>query len=507
MIEAHVQAAKEAMAPDVRADYPQTAAAGELWSFVSAFGLALFYLATSIYIASHRLLWIDEIVTVYVARVPHWATIWTALGHAMDSLPPGYYMVVRLFESLFGRNQIGARLPSALAMAAGLLITFDCARRLTNGLYGLVAFSLLPCSFLPYFGYEARPYAIYFMFSALALWIWTCTQPDNKRGAILFGITLCLAVTIHYYAVLILVPYVVWEFYRWRPVRPLSAKLTAGILGAVVPAVVLSPLILSFAHRFAANFWARPSLFAPRWVYSELFPDGLLLLALAMLWIVLRPSLEAHPEPPQSAESIGWLFLCVPLVGFALAEVKTHAFLARYFICVLPGVAVALACWMGRNFRNNYRVPVGILLLLVAMGAAKQLQAARHPEAIAPVQPQAKVRQYLRLEDALVKDGRKFIVFSNSWVFLESRYYSRHAEECVFLLDATPTSSSSLGVNLAIGLAEYYPLHFWRLDKLKEHARDAALIEPSPGTVEALQQAGFQMQTRFDKPLEVVYPE
>src|SRR5271157_5373455 len=142
------------------------------WILLAAALLAAFYFTTSIYIASHRLFWFDEFFTVRIAQLPAWTMIWTALSHAADSLPPFYYMLVRTFGTLFGPSEVIARLPSALAMVAGLLLTFDCARRLTDGLHGLISLSVLTCTFLPYYGYEARSYAIYFMFASLGLWVW-----------------------------------------------------------------------------------------------------------------------------------------------------------------------------------------------------------------------------------------------------------------------------------------------------------------------------------------------
>ena len=89
-------------------------------------------------------------------------------------------MVVRVFDSLFGPGDVAARLPSAIAMVIGLLVIFDCTRRLTDGLHGLIAMSVATCSFLPYYGYEARSYAIYFMLAALSLWVWTYTGASQE---------------------------------------------------------------------------------------------------------------------------------------------------------------------------------------------------------------------------------------------------------------------------------------------------------------------------------------
>src|SRR5271157_3483638 len=152
--------------------------------------------------------------------------------HAGSRWPaPIYFMVVRIFDNFFGHTDFSVRLPSALAMTAGLLLTFDCARRLTDGLHGLIALSVLSCSFLPYYGHEARSYALYFMFASLALWIWAYDKDGSRLGAVYFGAAIFLAVGMHYYAILCLVPYAVWEAWNWKPWRLPSHKMIGGLLG------------------------------------------------------------------------------------------------------------------------------------------------------------------------------------------------------------------------------------------------------------------------------------
>src|ERR1700685_2800852 len=109
-----------------------------IWSFVAAAMLACFYLVTSLYIASHRLLWIDEVLTALTTRLPGYAETWRAFSRGADGLPPTYFMLMRPFDALFQHSDFGLRVPSALAMTAGMLLTFDCARRLTDGLHGLI---------------------------------------------------------------------------------------------------------------------------------------------------------------------------------------------------------------------------------------------------------------------------------------------------------------------------------------------------------------------------------
>jgi len=477
-----------------------------VWSFAAAAALAAFYFATSVYIASHRLYWFDELFIVRIAQLPSVTAMWQALAHASDTMPPGYHLLMRILGKGFGYREVAMRAPSALAMIAGLLLTFDCARRLTDGLHGLIALSLLTCSFLPYYGYEARPYAFYFMLSALAFWIWTCTREDSNWSAFFFGAVLCLAVTMHYYAVLNIVPYALWEMVRWKPGKRPSRKLIAGLVGVALPAALLSPLAMAFARQFSSNFWAHPSFYELRAAFAELFPDGLFLLALMTIWIVLlRPGDErAVVEPMPPAESLGWFFLCIPLVGFVVAELETKAFLIRYFIGMLPGLAVAFSCLSWRRFHNDYRVSAGILVLLAGWGAASQWAVVRHPESIDPFGQQTATRQYLRLEGRLHDDGKRFILFNNPMLHLEATHYSQHPDEVVLLLAEDGTEEVPT-VRVQQNLSQYSPLQFWKLDDLRGHARETALVDPAPETLEAMRQAGFQVAVRFSKPIEVVY--
>ena len=108
-----------------------------------------------------------------------------------------------------------------------------------------------------------------------------------------------------------------------------------------MPVLLLSPLILSFSRKFAGGYWNRPSFLELRAIYSQLFPDGLFLLALMAVWIALSNADSSDKDETvvpgmRSAEAIGWLFLGIPLAAFVIAEWKTNAFYSRYFIGVLP---------------------------------------------------------------------------------------------------------------------------------------------------------------------------
>ena len=485
---------------------PSRAFSAERYSPMIAIGGAVFYLATSIYIAFHRLYWFDELFIVRIAQLPSATAMWQALAHASDTMPPGYHLLMRVVGRVFGYSEVGMRLPSAFAMVVGLLLTFDCTRRLTDGLHGLAAFSALTCSLLPYYGYEARPYALYFMLSALALWLWVCTPDDSKWEAVCFGVVLCVSVSMHYYAALGIIPYLLWELVGWKPGRSVPLKLVAGVIGVGLSGAILAPLAMAFSRQFTHDFWAFPSLFKLREGFFELFPDSLFLLALIMIWITFRGfRQDARIIKSQNpAEALGWLFFCIPLVGFVVAELKTNAFLIRYFIGVLPGIAVAFSCLLWRNFRSSRHVSVGVVALLMAWGVANQWTTVRHPEEIDPFGQQTATRRYLQLESSVLSNGKQFILFDNPMLHLEAKHYSQHPEQCILLLRKGSTEDLATA-RVQVNLSQYSPLRFWNFEDLRRHARQTALVDPAPETLQAIRQAGLQVDVRDSKPVEIVY--
>jgi hypothetical protein len=478
------------------------------WSLIAVALLIAFYLATSIQVASHRLFWFDEIFTAVISRLANWSTMSEALK-ADNNMPLPYFLVVHLFDKFFGHTEVAARLPSALGMTVGLVIAFDCARRLTDGRHGLIAVSFLTCSFLPYFGYEARSYGISFMFAALLFWVWTHTKDRKISSALLFGSVIFMGVIFHYYFVLCLVPYAAWEASRWRPWRLPSLKLVAGVLGIGCAAVVLARQIFG-AHRYSASFWSKPSLYLLRETFSGIFPDFVFLFALVMVLIAWVAATEERtiPLPPMSsAEGAGWLSLSIPFAGYVLAKLVTNAFVDRYFIGMLPGIAVAFACLIWRHFRDTRIVPIGIFLLLSVVGIYRQVEVVRHPESIDPFSQQTQTRQMLRLEHDLRNDGKRFFVFSTGMLYFPAHFYSQHPEEYVLLVGSDRDLEVGNTLRYVVSLGRYYPVQTWNMEDLKKHVRETAFIQPLPSDLKAMKEVGFQPVMRFTQPVGVAYLE
>ena len=108
-------------------------------AIVLAVVLSIFFLCISLYIGRQRILWFDEIITALISGQSWPGDVLQILKTGADQQPLPFYGLVKLSGRLLGLGAFSLRLPSALAMFASLLVVFDCTRRLTNGLYGLIA--------------------------------------------------------------------------------------------------------------------------------------------------------------------------------------------------------------------------------------------------------------------------------------------------------------------------------------------------------------------------------
>ncbi|MGH9679745.1 MAG: glycosyltransferase family 39 protein [Candidatus Acidiferrales bacterium] len=464
------------------------------WHWPLALLFASFYVFSSLYISAHRMLWFDEILTALVSRLPNWRVLWKALTEIEEQTPPLYFLITRAFDQMFHHADIGLRVPSALALGAGLLFTFDTARRLTDGLYGLIAMSLLATPFVTYYGYEARAYAIYFLFAAIALWLWVFTEAGNPVAAAAFGAVFLIGVAIHYYFILCLLPFGVMALAQRRIFHP---KVMAAAAGAMVSLAVLYPQIANsrnFANTISA-VWA-PSISGLFAAYREFLPNTILLAAALAIGFVVyfRPR---HPRAASisAGERVSWLFLALPLAAYLLGHLVTHSFHDRYVIGAGPGIAVGLTCLLWRYCREWRHLSAALLLVFGGYAVTQQLHTLRNIDHIRSDSGdyQERTREVLAIEDPLLREGKRHVVLFWDVEYLETWYYSKHRSlyECI-------TSEKRWTIQ------KYVPLQFVTAEVVNGNAPETALINPTPAMGQALARAGLRLKVLFAQPQTVV---
>ena len=155
--------------------------------------------------ASQRLLWNDELFTLYTSQLAS-VDIFKALATGLDLHPPAGYFVLKATTLTFGDGLVQARLCALAGFALACLAIGRFVGRAAGALPGTVAM-LIPFVTGAYdYAFEARPYAPMLGLSAVALVCWQATSGPRRRVALVaLGLTIATLVSFHYFGTLLVV--------------------------------------------------------------------------------------------------------------------------------------------------------------------------------------------------------------------------------------------------------------------------------------------------------------
>jgi len=313
--------------------------------------------------------WVDEMATAFVVR--HGAAE-PSLKVAPQVPASIYYVLPGIAERLFGGSEVAYRLPSVLAMAAGLLLIARIAAKLIHP--DAAWFVAIVCLFLRDFNYQAadaRPYALGTLVASASLWL-LIRWLDSARwtDAILFVGVASLLWRVH----LIFWPlYLVFALYtmvrligadtsvRWPKAAAVFALLGVALLPVLVQA-------LSLFREAGAHVVAPPPSVADlaRSLKPGLVAAVAAAAALMSLWF--RKRLVVHAVSWAALSLVlGW-WLCHPLCLFAFSRMTGNSvFLSRYLFVALPGVALAGTAIAAVFLPAQYWKPAAALGLAVLL--------------------------------------------------------------------------------------------------------------------------------------------
>jgi 4-amino-4-deoxy-L-arabinose transferase-like glycosyltransferase len=352
--------------------------------------VALFLLLTAVLslLWSHaRLMSKDEFLSFYSDGVATFKQVLLVqLHHPISLDPPTYHLLSHLSMDLIGRNAIALRLPALAGFLLFQLCLFFFVRRLAGDRAAVIAMAvpLLTASFR--YSLEGRPYGLLLGLYALSLLCWQIATLDDgvRRSRLLplIGLTLsiALALTSHYFGVLILIPVSLGEL-----ARILSRKrLDFGVLAALMLGLASVGLILPFQKALMAYrqhyYIAGVNLHDISQGYRELFlryttwPIPLQKLAAAlMVALALTLAVAGYKRFKRRAateHAYTWVALCamalLPFFGYLFGRFVTHTMEVRYVIAALIAFAATFAIVLERRLRSNTFYYATLALICIA---------------------------------------------------------------------------------------------------------------------------------------------
>ncbi|MBV8834355.1 MAG: hypothetical protein JO108_34590 [Acidobacteriaceae bacterium] len=338
--------------------------------------------------AASNPLWMDEVLAVWVARLPSAAAIYSALAHGAEFSPPTYHLLLHYLSAVAGDSYLVYRLLSVFAHIVTGICLFTLLRRyldISSAAFG-VTFALL--GFLPFFALQARPYALLVACFALATLLWD----DLDRTGISFwrvaGIALLLAFTgsLHFYAALFVVCLgsmeLVWSMLHAR-VRPAVwiALIVSGLCSLAWLPLLRTLSRFNAGDTWGSSYYARPKISALGFVYMKLFLfSGQHVLFLLSTIVLLgaayalsgsrglkASSFRVAAGPTEKSRTnlyvIAFCEVVFPLCIFIVARLVTKTFNDRYCLIGCLGFSILAACVV--SHLSTIRI-IGPFMVLIA---------------------------------------------------------------------------------------------------------------------------------------------
>jgi hypothetical protein len=334
-------------------------------------GFSILYLAVTCLLASYKLLWNDELYTLYISRLSSLSDIWSALLTGAEQLPPFFYMIRRPILTLFGVNELMIRLPEVIGFWIMCICLFQFVSRRAPAVYGFLAM-LFPLVTEAYrYAYEARPYGLVLGLGGLALLCWQSATERGNRQFLLASLALSLAaaVSCHYYAVFIFLPLAFGEAVRSFSLRRLDLPVWLAFGIGATPLIGFLPLIRR-AMGYSSTFWSKPEWGSIPKFYAFLLAPAVLPLMAVLVLAALYPvtySLRSWyrqpytaPPPHEVAAVLG--FMVIPIVIVTLSMCVTGSFTDRYALPAVIGFSIIVA--FGAHSLLNDRAAIAAILTL-----------------------------------------------------------------------------------------------------------------------------------------------
>jgi len=356
----------------VRYEAPNVGSRRERWLGQAGRLAPLLFLVTAgaclrFYDLGYRSLWLDEVSTAQVVRMPGMSSVLDYVARDPSATPLTY--LITWFLRPIGSDDFAIRLPYAIAGLLAVIALYALAARLYGRAIGLVAGTLL--AILPYaifYSQESRSYAFLMLLTTAVM---LAAYRAASRGRVIDWAFLAIAGALDLYTgylgiAVLLAAYgyiglvlagnvaVGWRASRLR--EALAASARAGAM-AILSAVLIGAAFLPWFGRLEAFLGRRdqafgrvaaghqPTLEDARSLLQQLDFHGILfwLLVAGIACAVID---TARGRWKQSLVPLVWFF--VPLLGFAIGTGGgIVAIWPRYFGTVYPAAVLLAAAGIG----------------------------------------------------------------------------------------------------------------------------------------------------------------
>jgi hypothetical protein len=337
--------------------------------------------------AASRPLWFDELATYYISGAPTAGAIFEALEGAADAQPPVLFFVTRGLRAVFGDSELAVRGQAIAGFGVMLVCLYALVRQYAPAAYGFAAILFAAMTWGFDYAHEARPYGLVMGFCALAVLLWKrATGGPSRRGGVLvcLAATLALMLSSHYYAVLLLIPLGAGEIVRSVKRRAVDWAIWATLAAPTLVLGLYLPFIQAVREAYQENFFSPAEPMDGWGFYFVLLAPAFFSLVAALTaagfvawkWDPAPPGDDAAKrgslyEPP--LRTVVLTLALIPLAYVGLAMASTGAFVYRYPLAALVGVALLFVDVLHNQFGSRTKAVAAFCVVMAATFLALRL--------------------------------------------------------------------------------------------------------------------------------------
>ena len=340
-------------------------------------------------------LWMDEVLSVWTARLPSMQRICSAVEKGSGFSPPVYHLALHYYSLVVGGSNLALRSTSIAGVLLTAALSFILLRRHLGTAPAVFASCLIMESLSP-FGLQVRPYTLVTTCYAAALLLWDDLNVNlSWRRALIVGFPLAVAISLHFYAVLLVPGMGIIEILRFIRTRERRTALWIALVAAGASIFLWLPYMRA-TYQFnardvnGATNGPRPTFDAMVSMYSYLFQGvgdlkhlgklGLIgCIVISALFLIMACKLSGFvsgrnicdgisdaPHETKGSRNEFWDIvvgtLLVPLIIFLFSLFVTKTFNLRYVIAGSIG-AGALYAEVFSGFPCFRRILPAVLLI------------------------------------------------------------------------------------------------------------------------------------------------
>lgn len=323
---------------------------------------AVVAMAISMLIGLKQSVWFDEAYSIFLAEQS-----WSQLFYltSIDTYPPLYYMILKLWGEAFGWGEAALRSLSVLALGGSVFVSGLLLRRLFGARVAAIAVMIVAVSpFLLRYGFEIRMYALGSLIGVTATYVLILAHEAGDRASRLwryglYALLVAVGMYLFYYMALLWVAHVCWLVGRtWQRERSLGGLIRAPWLAAYAGAVILflpwMPAFFGQLSNGALTTVAQSltldnlisvgsflTVYEPLWRLGPIL-SVIVLFALSMIgWLGLKAYRSLKGQ--QRAYFVMLvLYLAVPIALLTIVGFLRPMYLERYLSHVAIGASMAL---------------------------------------------------------------------------------------------------------------------------------------------------------------------